>query len=82
MSYHRLSNSFRAYTTNISFVKIPKSIHDALVVLKWRETFIEEMRALEVNGTWDLVREDTSRMQVGTIKYKSDGLVEGYKARL
>ena len=44
---------------------VTKSIHDALVVLKWRETFIEEMSALEINGTWDLVREDTSRMQVG-----------------
>ena len=55
VSYHRLSNSFKAFTSNMSFVEIPKSIQDTLVVPKRRETVMEEMRVLEMNGALDMV---------------------------
>ena len=63
------------------------SIQDALVVPKWREIVMEEMRALEMNGTWDLVSLPRGKTPVGskwvfTIKYKLDGSMERYKAKL
>ena len=47
----------------------------------------EEMRALEKNGTWDLVDLTKGKSVlfskwVFTIKYKPDGSIERYKARL
>jgi len=46
-----------------------------------------EMEALEKNGTWDLVNLPNGKKLVGckwvyTIKYKADGSIERYKARL
>ena len=48
---------------------------------------MEEMRALENNGIWDLVSFPRGKTQVRckwvfTIKHKVDGSVERYKARL
>ena len=48
---------------------------------------MEEMRALEKNGIWDLVSFPRGKTQVRckwvfTIKHKVDGSVERYKARL
>ena len=51
MLYHRFSNSFTVFTTNMSSVEIRKSIQDAVVVPKWREVVMKEMSALEMNET-------------------------------
>lgn len=45
------------------------------------------MKALKKNDTWDVVDLPTGKSPVGyqwvfTIKYKSDGTIERYKARL
>ena len=50
-SYHRLSNSFRAFTINMTSMEIPKFVQDTLVVPKWREVVMKEMRALKMNRT-------------------------------
>ena len=34
---------------------IPKTVNEALSHPRWRSAMIEEMKALDVNGTWDLV---------------------------
>lgn len=54
VSYHKLSPTFRAFSASITEDEIPKSIHDALVILRWKEAVLEEMKALEKNKTWDL----------------------------
>ena len=47
----------------------------------------EELRALEVNQTWDIVNLPPMKKPIGcrwvfTVKYLSDGNIERYKARL
>jgi len=47
----------------------------------------EEMSALERNETWEIVERPKDKKAVGcrwiyTVKYKSDGTLDQYKARL
>ena len=36
-------------------MQIPKDIYDALQTPHWRTAVIEEINALEKNGTWEIV---------------------------
>ena len=47
MSYHKLSPRFKAFTSSITDNEIPKTIQEALGIPKWRETILEEMKALQ-----------------------------------
>ena len=49
VSYHRLNQSFKAFTTNLSNVNTLKTTQDALESPKWREAMLEETRALHKN---------------------------------
>ena len=87
VSYHRLSPTTRAFTTNPSSVEILKDIQEALAILEWKHIVLEEIRALENNRTWQLV--DTPRGEkpmgfkwVFIMKYYVDESIERYKARL
>ncbi|XP_052299567.1 retrovirus-related Pol polyprotein from transposon RE1 isoform X1 [Citrus sinensis] len=87
VSYHRLSPFFRAFTANLSVIAIPKSVQDALSIPEWRDAVYAEMRALEKNKTWELVKLPEEKKPVGckwifTVKYRADGSLERYKARL
>lgn len=87
MAYEHLSSSFRAFVTNLSGEEIPRTIQEALRVPKWRKVVMEEMHALEKNGTWELVRKPEGKTLVGckwvfTVKYKGDESIDRHKARL
>lgn len=87
VSYHKLSPDFKAFSTRIMDDELPKSIHEALEVPRWREAVFEELKALKKNDTWDLTSLPEGKKCVGskwvfTIKYHADGSVERYKARL
>ena len=87
LSYKNLSPDFRAFTSTLSCVEIPKTVQDALQVPKWKEAILEEMKALEKNGTWDIVDLPEGKTTVGckwvfTTKHRSDGSLERYKVRL
>ena len=51
VSYHRLSPKYRAFTTNLSSVSIPRNIQDALNHTEWKAAVMEEMEALNKNKT-------------------------------
>ena len=51
LSYHRLSQPFNTCLSYISSVSIPKSIGDALAYPGWRQAMLDEMNALQNNGT-------------------------------
>lgn len=54
---------------------------------RWIHAIQEEIKALEENKTWSLVPLPENKHTIGCkwefkIKYKSDGLIERFKARL
>ena len=82
-----LSSSFSAFTSQLSCVEIPSTIQYALKVPKWMDAVLEEMRALEKNQTWNVVALPKGKTTVGckwvfTTKYKSNGILDQYKAKL
>ncbi|RVW62488.1 hypothetical protein CK203_063907 [Vitis vinifera] len=45
----------RVFTTTTSNVEIPKDIQEAMIVTKWKQVTLKEMRAPENKGRWQLV---------------------------
>ena len=85
VSYENLSPVFRAFTPQLSCMEIPNTVQDALKVPEWKEAVFEKVKALEKNGTRELVDLPRGKTIVGckwvfTVKYKSDGSLEWYKA--
>jgi len=46
LSYDRLSPSYRAFASFLSYKSIPKNWMKAVENIKWKEAMVEEMRAL------------------------------------
>nr|KYP72342.1 Retrovirus-related Pol polyprotein from transposon TNT 1-94 [Cajanus cajan] len=87
LSYHRLSSSQYTCLSSISSVSIPKTVGDALAHPGWRQAMIDELCALQNNGTWDLVPLPLGKYVVGcrwifTIKVGPYGTIDHLKARL
>lgn len=62
-------------------------MQETLQILEWKQAVNEEIRALENNGTWDVVNLPPGKNLVGckwifTIKHKADGSVERFKTQL
>ena len=86
VSYHGLSNKYRAFVASLDQTQVPKSIQEALAIPKWKAAVEEEIRALEKNGTWKITELPPGKRPVGckwvfTIKYKEDGSIDRFKAR-
>ncbi|RVW29719.1 Retrovirus-related Pol polyprotein from transposon RE1 [Vitis vinifera] len=63
------------------------TIQEALKISEWKKAVQDEIDALEKNGTWTITDLPVGKRPVGckwifTIKYKADGSVERFKARL
>ncbi|PKI54777.1 hypothetical protein CRG98_024829 [Punica granatum] len=87
VSYSRLSPSYTAFLSSLDSVSILKSVKEALSHLGWREAMIDEMFALDANGTWELVSLPPGKTVVGcrwvyTVKTSPNGRVDRLKARL
>ena len=87
VAYGKLSPSYKAFVMNLDSVKVPEYIQEALMRPKGKKVVEEEVRALENNNTWVLTTLPLGKNQVGckwifTIKYKADGSVDRFKARL
>lgn len=71
----------------LSTVSIPNSVHEALVDPRWQVTMNEELKSLKKNATWEITDLPADKKPVGckwvyTVKYKVDGMVDRFKARL
>ena len=87
LNYHRLSSQYYAFISTLSFVSLPKTMHEALSHSGWTQAMVEEMTVLYSTGTWDLVTLPAGKSSVGcrwvyTVKIGLDGLVDCLKARL
>ena len=87
VSFDHLSPSFKAFSLSVSSIVVPKSYREALSHPGWRKAMEEEMHALDLNHTWDLVHKPAGTSIVGcrwvfTVKQNPDGTVNRLKARL
>uniref|UniRef100_A0A2N9GH48 Integrase catalytic domain-containing protein n=1 Tax=Fagus sylvatica TaxID=28930 RepID=A0A2N9GH48_FAGSY len=87
VSFDHLSPSFKAFSLSVSSIVVPKSYREALSHPGWRKAMEEEMHALDLNHTWDLVHKPAGTPIVGcrwvfTVKQNLDGTVDRLKARL
>jgi hypothetical protein len=87
VSFDHLSSSFKAFSLSVSSIVVPKSYREALSHPGWRKAMEEEMHALDLNHTWDLVHKPAGTSIVGcrwvfTVKQNPNGSVDRLKARL
>ena len=87
VSYHRLSRTHMAFTLQLSPMSIPSYFQEALKDPKCKSAMVDEMKALQKSSTWEMVELPRGKKSVGckwvfSIKYKSNGTVDRYKARL
>ncbi|CAH9055335.1 unnamed protein product [Cuscuta epithymum] len=87
VSYSQLSSTSCSFIASIDSISIPKSVKEALAHPEWRLAMIEEMNALDLNGTWDLVYLPTGKKSIGckwvfAVKVNPDGSIARLKARL
>ena len=87
MSYHKLSESHRAFTSKISRLFIPITIQEVLDYPNWKLAVWKEMNALKKNGTREMVNLPREKKTVGckwvfTVNCRDDGSIERYKAHL
>ena len=71
----------------IGSVSEPTSVEEAMSDPKWKEAMISEYDSILKNDTWELVERPEKKKVIGTkwvwkVKYKADGSLEKFKARL
>ena len=81
LSYHRLSTPYFAFVSTLSFVPLPRNVHEALSDPGWKQAMMDEMAALHSSGTWDLVPLPPGKSTVGcrwvyAVKVGPDGQID------
>ncbi|GKE30562.1 retrovirus-related pol polyprotein from transposon TNT 1-94, partial [Tanacetum coccineum] len=85
---HSLNNAMAAIESNDSLFPLATILHmSAAKHPKWYAAMYDEMHALKINGTWDLVPRPMNANVVGSkwvfrTKFHSDGTIDRFKARL
>ncbi|KAK0590274.1 hypothetical protein LWI29_024799 [Acer saccharum] len=87
LSYHRLSENYKAFTSKISHLLIPRNIQEALGHPNWKVAVMKEMNALAKNKTWVVDELPKGKKTVGckwvfTNKCRADRFLERHKACL
>lgn len=83
----RFSVSHQAFLAAITKAYEPHMFNQAVVDKIWRDAMGNEIRAMEETNTWTIETLPKGKKVIGskwvyTVKYKSDGTIERYKARL
>ena len=87
LTFLKLTTNHKAFLTTLHNEYIPKTSDEAIKIPHWKLAMEEELRALEVNQTRDIVNLSPMKKPIGcrwvfTVKYLLDGKIERYKARL
>ncbi|KAL0379315.1 UNVERIFIED_CONTAM: Retrovirus-related Pol polyprotein from transposon RE2 [Sesamum radiatum] len=87
LSYQYLSPTYKAFSASLSSVSIPNTYCEALRHPAWKMAMDDEMSALILRGTWELVEpppdaDIVACRWVFTLKFWADGTLNRYKARL
>ena len=87
LSYSFLSSSHKKFTLAISSIKEPNSYKEVVKHDSWRQAVAAEIIALEHNNTWVFTDLPPNKKAIGykwvyKVKYRVDGTLEHYKARL
>ena len=87
MSFQKFSLPHRSFLVNLNAISIPGTLSETLSNEEWKKAMGIEMEALEKNRTWEIVNLSRDKKIVGckwifTVRYKSDGSLERYQARL
>ena len=86
-TYNQLSSQSCFFIASLDSISLPNTFQEALSHLGWRSAMIEEMDALDENGTWNLVQLPTRKKAIGCLwvfadKVNLDGSVARLKSRL
>ena len=87
VSFEKLSPSQESFLTSLNNIHIPTTLSKALSNENWKQTINTEIEVFEKNKIWELVHLPTGKKPVGCkwvyiVKYRMDGLLDMYKARL
>jgi hypothetical protein len=87
LCYDNIFERYSKYIMNISKDIEPSSYVAASTDPRWIEAMNAELFALAANNTWDLLQLPKNKKAIGSkwvykIKYKANGEIERYKARL
>ncbi|KAM1012004.1 hypothetical protein ACFX2C_047285 [Malus domestica] len=87
VSTSHLSESNKSLVHQLSTVFVPNSVYEALVDPRWQAAMNEELKSLKKNATWKIIDLLAGKKPVGckwvyTVKYKADGTMDRFKARL
>ncbi|PKI49187.1 hypothetical protein CRG98_030423 [Punica granatum] len=87
LSYTGATNKYISFLATLDSDVEPRSYKEAARDPRWQATMAEELRALELNGTWTMSNLPPRKKLVDCkwvykIKRHADGSIERYKARL
>ena len=87
VSTSHLSESNKSFVFQLSTVSILNSVQEALADPRWQAAMNEELKSLKKNATWEITDLPAGKKPVRCkwvyiVKYKVDGTVDHFKARL
>lgn len=65
VSYNHLLSSTHSFIASLKSISITKTVNETLSHPSWRNTVIEKMKALDDNGTQDLVSRPVAKKAIG-----------------
>ena len=65
VSYNHLLFSSCSFIVSLDSIFLPNTVREALSHLDWRNAMVEEIQALDDNGTWNLVQLPAGKKAIG-----------------